>query len=148
VRFETKGKPGQGFSVYDRLWNVKNGPPWRYQPHDGAGIQVPLKAGASWKFEGDEVNGDNGNIWKRSGRSKVVGQETVTTKAGTFETFKIETVVSRRPTGDPTRKMELTQQTWYAPSVDHWVKRSLVVRGNGNLIANNSIELVEYGRKK
>jgi hypothetical protein len=57
-------------------------------------------------------------------------------------------VSSRRPTNDPTRKMEITQQTWYAPSIDHWVKRTIVARGNGNLIANNSVELVEYGRKK
>lgn len=148
VRFDVQDKPLDGFSVYDRSWNVKGAAPWKYQPHDGSGIQLPLKAGASWKFEGDDVNAGNGNIWKRSGRSTVVGQETITTKAGTFETFKIETVLSRRPTNDPTRKMEITQQTWYAPSIDHWVKRAVVARGNGNLIANNSMELVEYGRKK
>ena len=44
--------------------------------------------------------------------------------------------------------MEITQQTWYAPAIDHWVKRSIVARGNGNLIANNTVELVEYGRKQ
>ena len=149
VRFTTQGKQGEGgLNVFDRSWNLKGAAPWKYQPHDGSGIQLPLKAGASWKFQADDVNASNGNIWKRSGRSQVVGQETITTKAGTFETFKIETTVSRRPTNDPTRKMEITQQTWYAPSIDHWVKRTLVARGNGNLIANNSMELVEYGRKK
>ena len=107
-----------------------------------------LKAGANWKSEADDVNAGNGNIWKRTGRSKVVGQETVTTRAGTFETFKIETTVLRRPTNDPTRKMEITVQTWYAPSIDHWVKRTFVSRGNGNLLANNTVELVEYGRKQ
>ena len=118
------------------------------EPHDGSGIQSPLKAGANWKSEGDDVNASNGNIWKRSGRTKIVGQETITTKAGTFETFKIETTFLRRPTNDPTRKMEITQQTWYAPSIDHWVKRTFVSRGNGNLLANNTVELTEYGRKK
>jgi hypothetical protein len=44
--------------------------------------------------------------------------------------------------------MEITQQTWYAPSIDHWVKRTFVSRGNGNLLANNTVELIEYGRKK
>jgi hypothetical protein len=148
VRFDVQDKPVDGFNVYDRSWNLKSSAPWKYQPHDGSGIQGPLKAGANWKSEGDDVNASNGNIWKRSGRTKVVGQETVTTKAGTFETFKIETTFLRRPTNDPTRKMEITQQTWYAPSIDHWVKRTFVSRGNGNLIANNSLELVEYGRKK
>jgi hypothetical protein len=148
VRFSIKGKPAEGLNVYDRSWNLKSAGPWKYQPHDGSGIQSPLKAGANWKSEADDVNAGNGNIWKRTGRSKVVGQETVTTRAGTFETFKIETTVLRRPTNDPTRKMEITVQTWYAPSIDHWVKRTFVSRGNGNLLANNTVELVEYGRKQ
>jgi len=116
----------------------------------GIFLQTSLapKAGANWKFEGDDINASNGNIWKRSGRSKVVGQETITTKAGTFETFKIETAINRRPTNDPTRKMEIIQQTWYAPVVDHWVKRTQVGRVNGNLVFNNTIELVEYGRRE
>ena len=148
VRFNIQGKPAEGHNVYDRFWNLKNAGPWKYQPHDGSGIQAPLKAGANWKSEGDDVNASNGNIWKRSGRTKVVGQETITTRAGTFETFKMETTFLRRPTNDPTRKMEITQQTWYAPSIDRWVKRTFVSRGNGNLLANNTVELVEYGRKK
>ncbi len=147
VRFNIQGKP-EGLNVYDRSWNLKSAAPWKYQPHDGPGIQSPLNAGANWKSEGDDVNAGNGNIWKRSGRTKVVGQETVTTRAGTFETFKIETTFLRRPTNDPTRKMEITQQTWYAPSIDHWVKRAFTARGNNHLIANNTIELVEYGRKQ
>jgi len=150
VRITAQGKQdeGGGLNVYDRSWNLKSAAPWKYRPHDGAGIQSPLKAGATWKSEADDINAGNGNIWKRTVRSKVVGQETVTTKAGTFETFKIEVAVSRRPTNDPTRKMEVTQQIWYAPAIDHWVKRTLVARGNGNLLANNAMELVEYGRKK
>jgi hypothetical protein len=148
VRFDVEGKPVEGFNVYDRSWNLKSAGPWKYQPHDGSGIQSPLKAGANWKSEGDDVNAGTSNIWRRSGRTMVVGQETVTTKAGTFEAFKIETTFLRRPTNDPTRKMEITQQTWYAPSIDHWVKRTFVSRGNGNLLANNTVELVEYGRKK
>jgi hypothetical protein len=148
VRFNIPGKTEEGLNVYDRSWNVKSSAPWKYAPHDGSGIQSPLKAGATWKSDADDINAGNGNIWRRSSRSKVVGQETITTKAGTFETFKIETIMNRRPTNDPTRKMEVTQQTWYAPAIDHWVKRTQVVRGNGNLIFNNTLELVEYGRKK
>jgi hypothetical protein len=148
VRFNIQGKPQNGFNVYDRSWNLKGSAPWKYTPHDGSGIQSPLKVGANWKSEADDINAGNGNIWKRSSRSKVLGQEAVTTKAGTFDTFKIETTINRRPTSDPTRKVEITQQTWYAPSIDHWVKRTVVARGNGNLIANDTVELVEYGRRK
>jgi hypothetical protein len=148
VRFNIQDRLQEGLNVYDRSWNLKSAAPWKYTPHDGSGIQSPLKEGANWKSEGDDINASNGNIWKRSGRSKVVGQETLTTKAGTFETPKIETTINRRPTNDPTRKMEIVQQTWYAPVVDHWVKRTQVGRVNGNLVFNNTIELVEYGRRE
>lgn len=148
VRFTVEGKDTQGLNVYDRSWNLKENAPWKYQPHDGSGIHTPLKVGDSWKFENDDVNPGNANIWKRTGRSKVVGQESITTKAGTFDTFKIETTMFRRSTNDPTRKMEITGLTWYAPAIDHWVKRTLVARGNGHLLTNNVIELVEYGRKQ
>lgn len=147
VRVTTPGKDDQGLNVYDRSWNLKSTGEWKYQPGDGFGIRSPLKIGDSWKLSADDVNSSKGFIWKRTGHSKVVGQETVTTSAGTFETYKIETTLSRRPTNDPTRKNEITAVTWYAPAVDHFVKRTFVSRANGHLLTNNVIELVEYGRK-
>ena len=147
VRHTVEGKDSQGLNVYDRSWNLKNAGEWKYQPNDGNGIRSPLKVGDSWKISNDDVNSGKGNIWKRTGLSKVAGQETVTTKAGTFETYKIETTLSRRPTNDPTRKNEITTVTWYAPAVDHWVKRTFVSRANGHLLTNNTLELVAYGRK-
>ena len=148
VRFTTDGKEGAGLNVYDRTWNTRISGPWKYHPHDGTGIQSPLKVGASWKFQSDDVNPGNGAIWKRSGQSKVVGQETITTKAGTFDTFKIDTTMTRHPTNDPTRKSEITRQTWYAPAIDHWVKRTFIVRADGHLQTSETLELVEYGRKQ
>jgi hypothetical protein len=148
IRFEVVGTPNQGLNVYDRSWNLINSGPWRYSPNDGAGIQTPLTTGKTWTFQCDEVNAGNGNIWKRSGSSKVVGQESVTTKAGTFETFKIETTYSARNVKDPTRKNEITSQTWYAPAIDHWVKRIFMSRADKHLRVSNTLELTEYGRKQ
>ncbi|MCK1389732.1 DUF3108 domain-containing protein [Bradyrhizobium sp. 1] len=147
IRVTTEGKESEGLVVYDRSWNVKNAGEWKHQPGDGSGIHTPLKVGDSWKFSGDDVNNAKGNIWKRSGQSKVVAQETVTTKAGTFETYKIETTLMRRPTNDPTRKNDIIGVIWYAPAIDHWVKRNFASRGNGHLLVNNTVELIEYGRK-
>jgi hypothetical protein len=147
VRVSTQGKDSDGFSVYDRSWNIKNSGEWKYQPSDGGGIHTPLKAGDSWSFSCDEVNTGKGYIWKRSGRSKVVGQETITTKAGTFETYKIETTYLQKPTNDPTRKNDISVVNWYAPAIDHWVKRTFVSRSNGHLKTSNIYEVVEYGRK-
>jgi hypothetical protein len=147
IRYTIAGRDSQGLNVYDRSWNLKNAGEWKYQPGDGAGIRSPLKIGDSWNISADDVNSSKGFIWKRSGRSKVVGQETITTRAGTFETYKIETTLLRRPTNDPSRKNDITSVTWYAPAINHWAKRTFVSRSDGHLLTSNVIELVEYGRK-
>jgi hypothetical protein len=148
IRFSIQGTSNGGFNIYDRSWNLIGNEPWRYSPNDGSGIRTPLAIGKTWTFQSSDVNTRNGNIGKRSGTSKVVGQESLTTRAGTFETFKIETSYTVRGVNDPTRKAEVTAQTWYAPAIDHWVKRTFVSRADKHLRVNNTIELVEYGRKQ
>ena len=148
VRFKNLGTNNEGFSVYDRSWNLVQDRPWRYSPHDGSGIQSPLAIGKTWPVQTNNINSANGNVWKRSGTSKVVGQESVTTKAGTFDTFKIETTFTGRNVNNPTLKNEVTALTWYAPTIDHWVKRTFVSRADKHLQISNSIELVDYGRKQ
>ena len=148
TRIDISGKPNPGLITYDRSWNMLSSGPWKYSPNDGTGIRMPLSEGKSWNFEANEVNVGDGNGWKRSGKSKVVGQETVSTKAGTFETFKIETSFSARNVKDPTRRIDITVQLWYAPAVAHWVKRTHSQRAEKRLMVHNTIELVEYGRKQ
>src|SRR5262249_19295714 len=94
----------ENFNVYDRSWNPFSNANWRCSPYQGStGIQTPLEVGKSWTFRGDGTNVTNGAIWKETGTSKVVGQETLTTKAGTFETFKIETSLSAQNVKDLTK---------------------------------------------
>jgi len=133
--------------VYDRSWAVVEDRPWRYSPNDGSGMQWPLEVGKTWPVRTNNINSANGNVWRRSGISKVVGQETITTKAGTFDTFKIETMFTGTNVNNPTMKNEVTALTWYAPAIDHWVRRTIVSRANKHLTINNVVELIEYGRK-
>jgi hypothetical protein len=151
VRFRKLGASNNnedGFAVYDRSWNMVEGRPWRYSPNDGTGIQSPLEVGKTWPVQTNNINSANGSIWKRSGTSKVVGQESVTTKAGTFDTFKIETRFTGTNVNNPTLKNEVTSLTWYAPAIDHWVRRTFVSRANKHLQISNVVELIEYGRKQ
>jgi hypothetical protein len=92
-------------------------------------------------------NSTQGLSFKRSGTSMVIAQESITTSAGTFDTFKIETSYSMRNANDPTKKFDFKLVTWYAPAINHWVKRISTTRSVGNLRDNSSVELVEYGRK-
>ena len=147
LRVKNLGASNEGFNVSDRSWNLVSAGQWKYSPNDGTGIQTPLAVGKTWTFQSNDINTGEGFGWNRSGKSKIVGQETMTTKAGTFETFKIETTYSSRNIKDPTRKEEIVMETWYAPAIDHWVKRTFVSRVEKHLRVSNTIELVEYGRK-
>jgi len=148
VRYKYLGTNNEGLNIYDRSWNVVEDRPWRYSPHDGTGIQSPLAVGKTWPVQTNNINSANGNVWRRSGTSKVIGQESATTKAGTFETFKIETTFTGSNVNNPTLKNEVTSITWYAPAIDHWVRRTFVSKANNHLQISTVIELIEYGRKQ
>jgi hypothetical protein len=134
--------------IYDRLWNIVRSGPFKYTPNDGTGIRLPLTLGAQWKFAVDVVNTQNGMTFKRVGRSKVVGHESVTTKAGTFDTFVIETDFTGRNVQDSTLVNQTSSRTWFDPYINHWVKRSIVQRQRGHIVSNDTVELTQYGRGK
>jgi len=147
LRFNILGNPLAGYITYDRSWNVVNNGDWKHAPNDGTGVRLPLAVGKKWSFQSTDSNSTRGLSFKRSGTSTVAAKENITTSAGTFDTFKIETSYSMRNANDPTKKVDFKLVTWYAPAINHWVKRVSTTRSVGNLRDNSSIELVEYGRK-
>jgi hypothetical protein len=146
LRVETPGFP-VNFVVYDRGWNTKNNNIWKYTPNDGTGVKSPLTVGGTWRFQGDDFNSTHNVSFNRTGTSKVVGQESVTTSAGTFDTFKIETTMSLRNANDPTKTAQAVGTMWYAPAIDHWVKRTFKQSSNGHVDSAWRVELVDYGRR-
>jgi hypothetical protein len=147
IRIALLGNPNSGYQTFDHAWNLIDNGVWRYTPNDGTGIKPPLAAGTTWSFKGTDLNSTVGGSWKRSGTSKVLGKESLTTRAGTFDTFKIETNIQVQNVNDPTKKVQFVQQTWYAPVIDHWVKRTAVSRSDGRVREKSTTELVEYGRR-
>lgn len=146
VQFEPN-TAGPTVFIYDRLWNMKSNPAWRYSPSDGTGIRMPLAVGSTWRFQSNQVRTPGGATFRNVGTSKVVGTESITTEAGTFEALKIETSTSGHNAADATKRFESKLTTWYVPSVDHWVKRTAKSEFNGRVQDNTSQELVEYGRR-
>lgn len=71
----------------------------------------------------------------------------MTTSAGTFDTFKIETTLQEDNAADATKKLQFVLETWYAPAIDHWVKRSSITRSDGRIRDKSTAELVDYGRR-
>jgi hypothetical protein len=133
--------------VYDRSWNIVHDWPNRYSPNSGTGFQFPLKLNGKWEASVNEVNRNTEEIWKISVASRVTGQENVTTKAGTFPTYRIDTTQIVRDVQNPTEKSEISTRTWFCPDINHWVRRNFVRREDGLIIRNQTYELVQYGRK-
>jgi hypothetical protein len=141
-------KTGQSWTIiYDRSWNILRDGSNRYSPNSGTGFQFPLKLNAQWRASVDEVSGSSGDIWKISVNARVTSQENITTKAGTFATYIIETTQLVRNVKSPTQKSQISTRTWFSPDINHWVRRSFIRRENGLIIRNQTFELVEYGRK-
>jgi hypothetical protein len=138
---------GPAILIYDRFWNLKNSPTWKFSPNDGTGIKMPLAVGDTWKFRDDQIRTGYGTTFRNVGTSKVVGMESVTTDAGTFQALKIETSINGHNANDSTKRFESTVVTWYVPSLDHWVKRTQKSAFNGSVQEDNSVELVDYGRR-
>jgi hypothetical protein len=147
IRLAVVGKGDVGYQTYNRSWDMVNNGVWRSTPNDGAGIRAPLSVGKTWSFKATDANSSAGVSLKRSGTSKVTAKETITTRAGTFEAFKIETSIETRNSNDPTKKYLSEQQTWFAPAINHWVKRTYLSRSEGKVRDRSAVELVEYGRR-
>jgi hypothetical protein len=147
IRITRAGNGNSGYQTFDRSWNLINNGVVRYAPNDGTGIRAPLAVGKTWSFKSTDINSTSGFSGRRSGTSKVTMQQSITTPAGTFDTFKIETSLQVQNANNPTDKAQVAIETWYAPAIDHWVKHSFVSRSNSRVREKNTVELIEYGRR-
>ena len=133
--------------VYDRNWNRLDDDVWKYRPSDGSGIPAPLELGKTWRFDSKATNFQNGTALRITGHSKVVAQEKVTTEAGTFDTFKVESSSRQVNANDQTKDAKITATLWYAPSINRWVRKTYKMQVEGRMRSSNTEELADYSRK-
>jgi hypothetical protein len=138
-------KPNQ--IVFDRYWDRIDDDVWKYKPSDGMGIRLPLEVGKEWRFESNAVHLQNGVTVSTAGRSKVAAQEKITTPAGTFDTFRIETSTRQVNAIDETKAAMFNTTLWYAPTVNRWVRKTYKVWIEGRVREANTEELTDYSRK-
>jgi hypothetical protein len=147
TRISARGKAGGRLVAYDHEWNRVDDSLWKYKPNDGRGVRLPITVGKEWRAENESNNMKTGTVVRTTTRTKVAGKETITTPAGTFDTFRIETQATTHMTEDPTKGSDSEVVAWYAPQINHWVKRTVVVRIEKRVRSNYSEELVDFGRK-
>ena len=105
-------------------------------------IKQPMAVGDSWKSVYESV-GLNQARSKGDFDAKVVATEKVTTPAGTFDTFRIESggwVTGISWTGS----VRVAQVQWYAPSIGRLVRTEFKDYRGGNLWTNTATELKSF----
>jgi hypothetical protein len=143
-----RGRSNLGVVIFDHDWNrIVNGA-LRSNPNDGHGVRLPLEVGKEWRLEFEERNTQSGAGFKGTSASKVVAQEPMTTAAGTYDTFKIERQFKEFNAADPSRLTEVQFVLWFAPQINHWVRRTTLTKVQKRTISNTSDELIELGRKQ
>ena len=95
---------------------------------------LPLLPGAKWEWEGDEYSDGETNKVKVTGN--VTNKEFVSTKAGSFEAMKLESVVE----GSSGSKNTVTE--WYAEGIG-LIKAKIVIEGGG--VMGTLRDLLGYG---
>src|SRR5262245_51140376 len=133
--------------VFDRGWSRVDDSLWKYTPSDGTGVKMPLQVGRDWRFDSKATSFQSGTAMSVNGQSKVVGAERLTTSAGTFDTFKIETTARQINANDQTKSSTLTATLWYAPTVNRWVRKTYKLQVEGRLRESQTEELTDYSRK-
>jgi hypothetical protein len=148
IRITTRGKAGSSIRVYDHDWNLIDRGDFKFKPNSGGGIKPPLAVGKEWRSEAEIRSTQSNYVATASVAAKVTAQETITTPAGTFETFKIESQRREVNSADPSKSSENQNTDWYAPQINYWVRRLLVTRVQKHITSNFSEELTSFGRKQ
>jgi len=143
-----KGNNNRALVVFDHDWNRLVTNNQKFNPNDGHGVHWPLAVGKEWRSSYTTSNSQTGANTKVSSLAKVVAQETVTTPAGTFETFKIDRQLKEYSIADPSRYRDMQVIMWFSPQINHWVRRNSVVKQEKRTIANTSDELVQIIKKQ
>ena len=146
TRVTERGKDRPNTVIFSREWGRMDNGIWQTRP-SGYGIKKPLEVNKEWRNEANARNLKTGVSLRVSAAAKVAGQEKITTVAGEFDTFRIETKVREVNTNDQTKSTAITETTWYAPTINRWVKRKTETRAEGRLRDSFSEELTEYTRK-
>lgn len=146
TRISVAGKDRPRTFIFAHDWGRIDDSVWQFQPAE-IGLKTPLSLGKEWRAETGAKNLQTGSTLRGSGVAKVIGEEKITTAAGTFDTFKVQTVVRQVNNNDQTKASTSTSVFWFAPAVNRWVKKTHETRFEGRLRDSVVEELTSYSRK-
>jgi hypothetical protein len=147
VQINSRRNSNNVLFIYDRDWNLIESGAWKYEPSHGTGNPNSLVVGSESSTEVKAYQQQQTG-WADprpgTGQSRVVDSETVTTKAGRFDTVRIESSFRSSAAATPLTEGERTYVLWFSPKLDHWVKWDWESRIGGRLVQKTHGELIEY----
>jgi hypothetical protein len=129
--------------VFNLDWGLMDNGVMQSSPSE-LSFKKPLQVGKTWPWEVHTKNLQDGSVWRTSGTARVADQERITTRAGTFDTFRIEAKGRQVNANDQTKSNAVIQTFWYAPAVNRWVKRTFEGRSEGRVRDAVVEELTAY----
>lgn len=136
--------------IFDENWNLLEDQTWSRKPADpSTGIHLPLKVGAQWKTHSNLIRkSPPESHFRVDAVTTVLAYEPVLLKFNkTYDAFKLETNETLSSTASPSQVVTIKVTTWFAPSVNRYVKRITESRVNDRLQSRNIELLTAYARR-
>ena len=133
IRVTTNGDVVEKFDLAGRSFGVEsNGFSLRYDPPQDFLPADLIQVGQSWKFGYAAIKSTSGSETV-TGESKVISREKLTVGAGTFDTFKIESITYSTDANGPTRC-----QYWISQNIPTYLKMECTYPGGKRQVSEMS----------
>jgi hypothetical protein len=77
-----------------------------------------------------------------------VSVDFVRSSAGTFETYKIDRHIKDFNVADPSRLWDIQVLMWFSPQINHWIRRSFILKAENRVRSSSTDELTNFMQKK
>jgi hypothetical protein len=142
TQLKNKGSSASPLRYYTRQWGSLDIENAKFDPYYPL-FDFPLSVGKSWKkqYRTTFANGDSSSSFLEA---KVTTFEKITVPAGSFDAFRVE-YSTESMSADANANISKGKVTvWYAPAVNHLIRRETVISSNGRVRSKAADELVAY----
>lgn len=143
VRMTWKGNQNSRLAIFDRQWNMLDDGTAKWDPSRSE-FKFPMRVGESWARRYQVTNIKTGATSACISDAKVAANEKVTVPAGTFDTFRLETEIECRSTGNDASLMKYAMKNWYSPEANRSVRQESQTFADGRVRDKSVVELIEY----
>ena len=143
VQLTNKGSRARELRYFDRQWNATDTGGTVFEPHYPE-YRFPLVVGDSWR-EPYRSHTRDGKTYDNFQRVTVEAVERIHTPAGDFDAYRIKVLADIVANDANQSHVQSTITTWYAPTVNKYVRREVLVFSDARVRRHEVTELSAYG---